>query len=80
MAATIRYYDLDSDNQSLISLFTDGQVSDLSDVSDNTFSAQFLLENYITPNFVSFDGNGIDLKEKNKKVIVLLRFLLGSTV
>ena len=67
MAATIRYYDLDSDNQSLISLFTDGQVSDLSDVSDNTFSAQFLLENYITPNFVSFDGNGIDLKEKNKK-------------
>lgn len=67
MAATVRYYDIDKENTNALKLSVYGNFNSLSDIPSNTLNAQFLLDNYDTPNYLSFDGAGIDLKNKNKK-------------
>lgn len=66
MAATVRYYDIDRENTDSVSLSAYGSYSSLSAIP-STLSLQFLLDNYDTPNYLSLDGNGIDIKDKNKK-------------
>ncbi len=67
MSAKVRYYDIDRENTNALNLKIYGSYNSLSDVPGDTLSGQFLLDNYDTPNYLSFDGNGIDLKDKNKK-------------
>lgn len=67
MATAVRYYDIDKENTDALSLTVYGNFSSLSGIPGDTLSAQFLLDNYDTPNYLSFDGAGIDLKDKNKK-------------
>lgn len=66
MAVSIRYYDIDKENVNKFNLSNGGGLRDLSNESNGT-DLNFLLDNYEDPNYLTFDGNGIDLKEKNKK-------------
>ncbi len=67
LAVTVRYYDIDKENANKVNLLSNGNFSSLSNIPVGTLNANFLLDNYDPPNYLSFDGNGIDLKEKDKK-------------
>lgn len=67
MSATVRYYDIDRENTNALNLRVYGKFNSLSNIPGDTLSAKVLIDNYDTPNYLSFDGNGIDLKDKNKK-------------
>ena len=60
----LRYYDLDGDNQNTANLL----ILDYAGISDiNNADGNPLFSDYRVPNYLSLDGNGIDLKERKKK-------------
>lgn len=60
----VRYYDLDVNNLNTVNL----QVSNYGNISDiKNADANSLLNDYSVPNYISFDGSGIDLKRRKKK-------------
>lgn len=63
--AEVWYYDLDTQTRNAVSISLNGFGS-LSDIPSSG-DGQELLDNYDTPNYLSFDGKGIKLKENNQK-------------
>lgn len=59
------YYDLDKQTRNAVSISLNGFGS-LSDIPSSG-DGQELLDNCNVPNYLSFDGNGIKLKENNQK-------------
>lgn len=65
--AELWYYDLDTQNQKATALSLSGfGFGDLSDIPSSC-DGQELLDNYKVPNYLSFDGKGIKLKENSQK-------------
>ena len=63
--AEVWYYDLDTQNRNVVALTLSGFGS-LSDIPSSG-DGQELLDNYKVPNYLSFDGKGIKLKENSQK-------------